>query len=143
MNPLLIGPLLEVGKSLIDKLFPDKEKQAAERSQAEYQLAQLAQDGKFKELGIQMSAIIAEAQSPDPWTSRARPSFMYVIYLVILMGVPMGLLSAFRPEVATQVAAGFGAWLEAVPDSLWTLFGVGYLGYATTRTFEKVRGAAK
>lgn len=142
MNPLLVGPLLEVGKSLIDRLFPDKEKQAAERAAAEYQLAQLAQDGKFKELQIQMSAILAEAQSADPWTSRARPSFMYVIYAVILLGVPMGFLSAFRPEVATQVASGFASWLQAVPDALWTLFGAGYLGYTGARSIEKVRGKA-
>lgn len=143
MNPLLLGPLVDLGKSLIERIFPDKEKQASERAQAELALAQLAQDGKLKELSIQMSAILAEAQSPDPWTSRARPGFMYIIYIVILLGVPMGFLSAFKPEVATQVAAGFGAWLQAVPDSLWTLFGAGYLGYAGARTYEKSKGVAK
>lgn len=143
MNPLLLGPLVEMGKSLIDRLFPDKEKQAEQRAQAELALAQLAQDGKLKELSIQMSAILAEAQSADPWTSRARPSFLYVIYLVILLGVPMGFLSAFRPDLATQVAKGFGAWLQAVPDSLWSLFGVGYLGYTAARGWEKGKGLTK
>lgn len=143
MNPLLLGPLVDLGKSLIDKIFPDKEKMANERAQAELALLQLQQEGRLKELGVQMSAILAEAQSPDPWTSRARPSFLYVIYIVILLGVPMGFLSAFRPDIATQVASGFGAWLKAVPDSLWTLFGAGYLGYAASRTVDKMKSGAK
>ena len=143
MNPLLLGPLLDLGKSLIDKIFPDKEKMATERAQAELALIQLQQDGKLKELGVQMSAILAEAQSADPWTSRARPSFLYVIYVVILLGVPMGFLSAFRPDIAQAVATGFGLWLKAVPDALWTLFGAGYLGYTGARTFEKGKRAAK
>ena len=142
MNPLLIGPLVEVGKSLIDRLFPDKEKQAAERSKAEMELITLQQNGKLQEIGLQMSAIVAEAQSADPWTSRARPSFMYVIYIVILLGVPMGVLSALHPDMATRIAEGFKAWLAAVPSELWTLFGVGYLGYTGARTFEKAKDKA-
>jgi len=134
-----VSAALEVGGKLIDRLFPDP----TEKAKAQLQLNQMAQDGKLKELGIQMSAIIAEAQSADPWTSRARPSFMYVIYIVILLGIPMGVLSAFRPEIASQVATGFAAWLGAVPDSLWALFGAGYLGYTGARTWEKGKGAAK
>ena len=142
MNPLFIAPLLEVGKSLIEKIFPDKGKQAAERAQAELALVQLQQDGTLKELGLQMSAIIAEAQSPDPWTSRARPSFLYVMYVMILTAVPMGILYAFKPEVALAVAAGVKAWLEAIPEEMWWLFGVGYTGYTGARMFEKRGGKA-
>jgi hypothetical protein len=134
--------LLEVGKSLIERIFPDKTKQAAERAQAELALVQLQQDGTLKELGIQMSAIIAEAQSQDPWTSRARPSFLYVMYVMILTAIPMGVLYAFKPEIATAVAAGVKAWLEAIPDEMWWLFGAGYLGYTGARMFEKRKGQA-
>ena len=143
MNPLLIGPLFDLGKSLIDKIFPDKEKMAAERAQAELALLQLQQDGKLRELGVQMSAILAEAQSADPWTSRARPSFLYVIYLMILLGVPMGVLSAFYPDMAARVALGLQKWLAAIPDSLWALFGAGYLGYTGARMWEKGKGVTK
>lgn len=143
MNPRLLTPLIDVGKSLIDRLFPDKIKQASERAKAEAELVALQQSGRIQELQLQMSAILAEAQSVDPWTSRARPSFMYIIYVVILLGVPMGFLSAFKPEIAVQVADGFGAWLNAVPDSLWALFGAGYLGYTGARTWEKGKGVAK
>lgn len=142
MSPLVL-PLLEIGKTMIERIFPDKEKQAQERAQAEMALAQLAQDGKLKEMATQMSAIIAEAQSPDPWTSRARPSFMYVMYVMILAGIPMGFLAAFKPDMAVAIANGMQAWLRAIPEELYTLFGVGYLGYAGTRMFEKVKGVAK
>lgn len=146
MNPVVgmaVGPLFEMGKTLIERIFPDKEKQAQERAQAELALAQLAQDGKLKEMATQMSAIVAEAQSPDPWTSRARPSFMYVMYVMILAAIPMGMLHAFRPEIAAAVAAGAKAWLEAIPEEMWWLFGVGYLGYAGTRMVEKSKGVTK
>lgn len=143
MNPLLIGPIADLGKTLIERIFPDKEKQAAERAQAELALAQLAQEGKIKEMATEMSAIIAEAQSADPWTSRARPTFLYVIYVMILAGIPMGFLSAFKPQMAAAVATGMQLWLAAIPSELYTLFGVGYLGYAGMRGFEKIKGVSK
>lgn len=141
MNPLIIGPLFDLGKSIIDRIFPDKEKQAQERAQAELALAQLQQDGTLKMLGVQMSAIVAEAQSPDPWTSRARPSFLYVMYVLILWSIPMGVLSAFRPDMAAAISKGMTGYLASIPDSLYALFGTGYLGYAAARQWGKNKGA--
>jgi phosphotransferase system glucose/maltose/N-acetylglucosamine-specific IIC component len=103
----------------------------------------MQQNGELKELETRMSAILAEANSPDPWTSRARPSFLYVIYVMVLMAIPMGVLSAFRPDMAGAIAAGMQAWLAAIPEDLYVLFGVGYVGYAGARTFEKRKGAVK
>lgn len=146
MTPIftaLAGPLLQMGATIIDRVFPDKEKQAAERAQAELALAQLAQEGRLKEMATELSAILAEAQSPDPWTSRARPSFLYVMYVMILAAIPMGVLYAFRPDIAMGVAAGSKAWLGAIPEEMWWLFGTGYLGYAGVRMFEKGKGTAR
>lgn len=143
MNPLLLSPLLDLGKALIDRVFPDKVAQATQRSEAEMQLLQLTNDAEFKAATLQMSAVLAEAQSPDPWTSRARPSFMYVMYLMILFSLPMGILSAFKPDIATAIALGMQAWLSALPDSLYTLFGVGYLGYTASRSYDKKNGLTK
>jgi hypothetical protein len=142
MSPLLLGPIAELGSKLIARLFPDKEKQAAERAQAELALAQLQRDGTLKELGIQMSAILAEAQSSDPWTSRARPTFLYVMYILILAAIPFGVFFAFKPDAALQVAEGMKAWLSAIPSEMWWLFGAGYLGYTGARMFEKRSGKA-
>jgi hypothetical protein len=138
MSPLLI-PLIG---TLIDKVgdfFSTPEKKA----EAQLKLYELERSGELKELELQMSAILAEAQSTDPWTSRARPSFMYVIYIMLLMGIPMGFLSAYDPVVAANVALGFRAWLEAIPKELYGLFGVGYVGYTGARTYEKYKGATK
>lgn len=139
MNPLLLSGIFEIGKGLIDKLLPDP----AAKAKAQMDLLIMQQNGELKELETRMSAILAEANSPDPWTSRARPSFLYVIYVMILMSIPMGILSAFRPDMAGAIAAGMQAWLAAIPEDLYVLFGVGYVGYAGARTFEKRKGAAK
>jgi len=125
--------ILNIGGKLIDKLLPDPEAKA----KAKLDLAVLAQDGDLKELEVRMSAILAEANSSDPWTSRARPSFLYVIYLMILAAIPMGFLTAYNPDVALAVTGGMKSWLAAIPDAMWSLFGAGYLGYTGAREFGK------
>lgn len=141
MNPLFIGPIAEFANKLVDRVFPDKVAQEADRAKFKIAVLDMQQSGDLATLQQQMSAILSESQSADPWTSRARPSFMYVIYILILMGIPMGFLAAFRPEIAAAVAKGMQAWLAAIPESLYALFGVGYLGYTGARTFEKRKGA--
>ncbi|MEN6472869.1 MAG: 3TM-type holin [Syntrophaceae bacterium] len=79
----------------------------------------------------------SEASSQDTWTSRARPSFLYVVYIFILFGIPMGILSVFSPATSTQIATGCKAWLDAIPGDMWVLFGSGYLGYSYFRTRDK------
>lgn len=131
----IIDSVLDIGSKLIDKFIPDP----VEKMKAQAALLQMQQNGELKELETRMSAILAEANSKDPWTSRARPSFMYVIYICILAGIPMGLVHAFYPAIAVGVAEGFKAWLQAIPDTLYTLFGVGYVGYSAARTVDKGR----
>ena len=139
MNPLLIGGILDIGGKLLDKFFPDPE----ERARKQFELLQMQQTGELKELETRMSAILVEASSTDPWTSRARPSFLYVIYVMILMSIPMGVLSAFEPQMADAIASGMQKWLAAIPEDLYVLFGIGYVGYAGARTWEKRKGAAR
>ncbi len=87
-----------------------------------------------------LSAIIAEAQAPDPWTSRARPSFLYVMYAIMLFALPMGVLSAFSPHAALSIGNGVSAYLRGLPEELYALFGTGYLGYTAARQWGKVKG---
>lgn len=136
MNPLLLAPLSELIKTVVGRVWPDPEQQA----KAQLELATLAQNGELTVMTSQMSAILAEANSADPWTSRARPSFLYVMYVMILAGIPMGVLYAFQPAIALGIAAGLQAWLGAIPEEMWWLFGVGYTGYTGSRMFEKVKG---
>ncbi len=128
-----VGGILDGAFKLVDDLFTsDEEKQAAK-----LKLVKLQQEGKLKEFEAQMSVMLAEAQSKDPWTSRARPTFLYVMYLMILMAIPMGIVSAFKPEIAVAVAEGMKAWLAAIPTEVWTVFGFGYTGYTAGRAFDK------
>lgn len=135
MIPALLGALAPLADTLIDNLFETDEEKAA----AKAKLLKAEQDGKLKEMQIQLSAIIAEANSKDPWTSRARPSFLYVVYLMILSAIPMGFLFAFEPETADAVIAGVSGWLNSLPEELWWLFGTGYLGYTSARSWDKKR----
>lgn len=139
MNPLLIGGIFDIGGKLLDKFFPNPE----ERARKQFELLQMQQTGELKELETRMSAILAEASSTDPWTSRARPSFLYVIYVMILMSIPMGVLSAFEPQMADAIASGMQKWLAAIPEDLYVLFGVGYVGYSGARMLEKRKGTAR
>ncbi len=135
----VIEAALGIGGKLIDRIFPDP----AQKAQAQLELLKLTQEGELKELETSMSAIVAEAKSNDPWTSRARPTFLYVVYIMILASIPMGVLSAFRPELAASIAHGMQAWLGSIPDGLWATFGIGYSGYAVARSWDKKATASK
>ena len=88
-----------------------------------------------------MSAI-DEAGTPttDRWVIRARPAFLYVMYVLLLWSIPMGLLAAIRPAAAAAMAAGMAAYLRAIPEPLYALFGTGYVGYTVARSIGKARG---
>lgn len=118
---------------ILDRMLPDK-KQA---EIAKLKLRTLEQNGELDRIDKELSAIIAEAQSKDPWTSRARPSFMYVMYAYILAGIPIGILSIFNPDAALQISIGAKAWMAAIPGELYALFGAGYLGYSHYRSADK------
>ena len=125
--------------SIIDKVVPDKEA----RERAKLELLKLQGSQEMHMLQTQLSAIVAEANSADPWTSRARPSFLYVMYAILLWALPMGLISAFRPDAARDIAAGMNAYLNGLPEPLYALFGTGYLGYTVARQWGKIAGAAR
>jgi len=130
--------VIDLGHSIIDKIWPDP----VEAAKAKLALAQAERAGDLEEVKTSLSVMLAEANSSDPWTSRARPSFLYVVYLMLLMGIPMGFVSAYSLETAQAVAAGFKAWLTAIPDSLYVLFGTVMTGYGIQRSIEKVKGKA-
>ena len=131
----IIGPISQ----LLDRIIPDPRA----RDDAKLQLLKLQGDQEMAGLTAQMQAIVVEAQSPDPWTSRARPSFLYIMYALIAWSIPMGLIAAVQPAMAAAIGAGMTAYLRGIPDELYTLFGTGYLGYTAARTWGKVKGVEK
>ena len=131
----LIGPIT----SIIDKIIPDKEA----RAKAKLELIKLEGSQEMNLIEARLQAIVAEANSQDPWTSRARPSFLYIMYIMILWALPMGVLAAFDPAAATDIAKGMNAYLNGLPEPLYALFGTGYLGYTAARQWDKVKGTDK
>lgn len=128
----LIGPIT----SIIDKIIPDKEA----RARAKLELLKLEGTQDLQMIEVRMAAIVAEANSRDPWTSRARPSFLYVMYVMILCALPMGVLAAFKPMMAQDIASGMNSYLGGLPEPLYALFGTGYLGYTAARQWGKIKG---
>jgi hypothetical protein len=59
------------------------------------------------------------------------------MYFLILAAIPMGVLHAVQPDLAVSIAEGMKAWLAALPEELWWLFGAGYLGYTGARSVDK------
>ncbi|MFA7603202.1 MAG: holin family protein [Novosphingobium sp.] len=137
MSPFdaLLGPLT----SIIDRIIPDK----AARDQAKLELIKLQGSQEMEVMRTRLSAIMAEAGSTDPWTSRARPGFLYVMYAIILWAVPMGLIGAVSPATAGAIAGIMTAYLNGLPEPLYALFGTGYLGYSVVRQWGKVAGSDK
>jgi hypothetical protein len=135
----ILGSLIAPIASIVDKVIPDK----AARDKAKLELLQLQGTQELQQVEARLSAIVAEANSGDPWTSRARPSFLYVMYAMILWALPMGVIAAFRPEAAQAIAAGMNAYLAGLPEPLYALFGTGYLGYTVMRQWGKNKGVGQ
>ena len=131
----IVGPV----SKLLDKIIPDPQA----RDRAKLELLKLQGDQEMANITAQMQAIVAEANSSDPWTSRARPSFLYVMYALVLWSLPMGLIAAADPQMAKGIGEGMTAYLRGIPEELYALFGTGYLGYTAARTWGKVKGAER
>ncbi len=131
----IIGPVA----SLIDKIIPDQ----VARERAKLELLRLEGSQELETIRVRMSAIVAEAQSADPWTSRARPSFLYVMYALFVWAIPMGLIAAIRPATAQAISQGMTDYLAALPEPLYALFGTGYLGYTAARQWGKANGTER
>ncbi|RZM11458.1 MAG: hypothetical protein EOP68_03710 [Sphingomonas sp.] len=131
----LVAPIA----GLLDKLIPDPRA----RDAAKLELLKLEGARELDAVRAQLSAIVAEAQSTDPWTSRARPSFLYVMYALLLWAIPMGLIAAARPAMAEAIARGMTAYLSGIPEPLYALFATGYLGYTAARSWGKAKGVER
>lgn len=134
----IAGAVSSVGNLLgkvADKIWPDP----TERAKAQAAIMAAEQAGRLNEINAQLQAIIAEANSSDPWTSRARPTFLYVIYLCILLCIVGSVAGIWWPAHMQTAATNLQLLLGAIPEQLWWLFGAGYLGYTGARSVEKLK----
>lgn len=137
--PEAISSVSKLFDDAINKIWPDPESKA----RAEAVAIKATADAAISQLQAAQSIMMAEATSSDPWTSRARPSMLYVFYIILLAGLPMGILSAIDIRTAMEVAAGAKAWWASIPSAIIDMATFVLLGYTAGRTLEKIKGAAK
>ena len=133
MNPLLLGPIFEIGKTILDRFVPDPEKKAA----AEMELVRMAADGELKQVIAQLEINAREATHPSVFVAGWRPFFGWsggvgFIYAVMLQPV-LSWYSAIKGWPTPPILN---------IDLLWVVI-TGMLGIGGLRTFEKSRGATK
>lgn len=133
MNPLVIGPLLELGKTLFDRFIPDP----AEKARAEMEFLKMAADGELKQVIAQLEINAKEAAHPSLWVAGGRPFFLWI------GGAGFGYAVLLQPLLA-WLAAIKGWPTPPLPDVdlLWVVVS-GLLGISSLRSIEKVKGAAK
>lgn len=133
LDQILGGGIGQVFKDVVGtfKLNPEdkaKYQAAIDENQTQVQLAQVALEGKAqdtlaRETEAASANIRADAASGDKFTSRARPSFIYVM-LGILLANYVVFPTIGKPPIA-------------FPDALFWLFGSCMLGYTGARSWEK------
>lgn len=133
LNPLLVAPVLDIGKSLIERWFPDPEKARA----AEAEFLKMAADGDLKQMIAQLEINAREAAHPSVWVSGWRPFFGWA--------GGAGFVYATIAQPLLAWAASIQGW--PVPptlnlDLLWVVV-TGMLGIGGLRTFEKAKGVTK
>jgi hypothetical protein len=82
----------------------------------------------------------APAPDDDGFVRRARPTFLYMMYALLLGAFPMAAVAAASPATAATMTRAIGAYLSAIPEPLYTLFATGYLGYTVARSWGKAKG---
>jgi len=130
MNPLLLAPIFEIGKTILDRFVPDP----AAKQAAEMELVRMAAEGELKQVIAQLEINAREAANPSVWVAGWRPAFGWCgaagfVYATIL-----------QPLLA-WVAAVKG-WPDPPSlnlDLLWVVI-TGLLGLGSLRTVEKMKG---
>jgi hypothetical protein len=132
MNPLLLGPLFELGKGLIDRLFPDPAAKAA----AELELLKMTQAGDLQVILAQLQINAAEAANPSVFVAGWRPWIGWIC--------GMGLLYATIIHNVLEWISVIRGWpMPPAVDTDTLIYILGaLLGVGGMRTIEKIRGVA-
>lgn len=133
MNPLIVAPVLEIGRTLIDRFFPNKE----EARKAEAQFLTMAAEGELKQVIAQLEINAREAAHPSVWVAGWRPFFGWsggVAFLYATIGQPL--------LAWTAAIKGWPVPPTLNMDLLWVVI-TGMLGIGGLRTFEKSKKVAK
>ena len=144
MNPLLISGLFSAAQSLIERFFPDPEKQAeAQRALLQMQqngeLALLASETDLAKLQIQVN--VEEAKSTNIFVSGWRPAVGWCCaaafaYSYVVLPFAQFLVFTFGTTAMAEQLA-LAPKLE-LSEMLPVLFGM--LGLSGLRTTERIKG---
>jgi hypothetical protein len=128
-----ISAALDLGTTLINKLFPDP----AQASEAKLRLLELQQNGQLAIMTAQTDINKQEAASSSVFVSGWRPAIGWVCALALAYQY------LFKPLLTwLLMTAGFQIpTMPGLDDNLWQLM-MGMLGMGGLRTFEKVQGVA-
>ena len=140
MNPLLLSGLFDLGKGLIDRLFPDPAAKAAAqlellRMEQTGALAQLAAETDLAKLQIQTN--IEEAKSTNWWVAGWRPAIGWVC------GAGLAYAALVEPfaRFAAKVWFGYTGDFPVIDTDLTMQILMGILGLGARRSVEKIKGA--
>jgi hypothetical protein len=128
-----ISAILDLGNTLITRIFPDP----AQQADAKLKLLQMQQNGELASMTAQTDINKEEAKSSSLFVSGWRPAIGWVCALALAYQY------LIRPLSGT-IAGIFNVVIPPLPgldDNLWQLM-MGMLGMGGLRTFEKVQGVA-
>ena len=139
MNPLLLSGLFDLGKGLIDRLFPDPAAKAAAqlellRMEQTGALAQLAAETDLAKLQIQTN--IEEAKSTNWWVAGWRPAIGWVC------GAGLAYAALVEPfaRFAAKVWFGYNGDFPVIDTDLTLQVMLGMLGLGAMRSAERIKG---
>jgi hypothetical protein len=136
MNPL--DALFELGKTAIEKIWPDPSKRAEEL----FKLEKLKQDGDLAKLQAEVSLMLGqieinkvEAQHPSVFVAGARPAVMWIGAFGLAYAAVLEPIARFMARVVFEYSGDFPVLDTTI--TMQVLFGI--LGLGAYRTYEKTK----
>lgn len=132
MNPLILAPILDIGKTLLDRFVPDPEK----KREAELELVRMAAQGELQQTIAQLEINAREASHASVFVAGWRPFFGWA------GGAGFVYATIVQPLLAWL--ASIKGWPAPPPlniDLLWVVV-TGLLGIGGLRSFDKLKGVA-
>lgn len=123
----------------IDKLVPD----AGQRAELQLRALEMEKTGHLKELESYLALLSTEAASNDNYTRRARPTALYIIYVLMCWGLFCSVVAVVSPEKAELMQRVFIGFFEKMPGDFYDMVMVMFGIYSGARTFEKIPGRSK
>lgn len=130
--------IFELGKTAIDKIWPDPSKRAEEL----FKLEKLYQDGDLAKLQANVSLMLGqieinkvEAQHPSVFVAGARPAVMWIGAFGLAYAAVIEPIARFVARVVFDYLGDFPALDTTI--TMQVLFGI--LGLGAYRTYEKTK----